>query len=82
MTTTVADVMAPTLKASGVRRVYGIPRTPKTGSPTRCGGPARSPDSMSGTRRPDVDPRGAVAQRRYDPMPQSGGRRMQGNPLW
>ena len=53
MASTVADVMVPTLRASGARRVYGIPGNSLNGfTLTRCTGTARSSGSTSGMRRP------------------------------
>jgi hypothetical protein len=51
MSNTVADVMITTLKAAGVRRIYGLPGDSTTRSPTRCAVTARSSGSMFATRK-------------------------------
>ena len=57
MAKTIADVMVTTLKASGVRRVYGIPGDTVNGFMDALAGTARSPGSTYGTRRPPGSPR-------------------------
>ena len=52
MAGTVAEVMVAMLKASGVRRVYGIPGDSLNGFTDALRRDGGSPGSMSGMRRP------------------------------